>query len=499
MPTTIPYDPSLALGNIVHPDALKVLLDISKAQAPIDAAQDQMNSLISMKRSLDMTMQELLNMNIDPAELRKESTEVSKQISKAAADYAKTRIQQEQAIQPLKAKVQQVHADVESPIDYVRTQIKKMPLSADSLKMDAQYFSFDENKQSAENTIASIKAFVSESTSFLGDELSTQASTAASTQVSKQLETHDVAGTLVITAGCTHKDAVLLAPFVLDVDKAIRVWNTLFRDNGDKIKIGDLASMQAIAAEEGTDKEKFLPLLSGATYGSSFIGMVHVLRTDRTQSSQAMVSLAASLQEQFQVGSWFASETGGFGVDTAFANDIKNLLSTQNISSHVSIIAMGAIPSIKSNQVQIGVKTFADFDPAKMMSNLATLANATSNDKNSVAASATAARTGAQMLAIQGSTVSNVMLGLDKIDDGANKMLDINSMMTAFEDYVEKAIAGEIGVPINYYVKSITRAQLAEMWVAKYFPNRYLTLAGDDTGVPAASPASAPAPQPATV
>jgi hypothetical protein len=253
--------------------------------------------------------------------------------------------------------------------------------------------------------------------------------------------------------------------------------------------------MTKIAEEEGTGKEKFLPLLSGATFGSSFVGMVHVLRTEGTESSQAMTSLAASMQEQFEVGCWFSNESGGFGVDTSFSNDIKNLLSTQNISSHVSIIATGSIPSIKSNQVQIGVKTFADFDPAKMMTNLATLANATTNDKNSVAASATAARTGAQMLAIQGSQVANVMLGLGKIDDGVNKMLDINSMMTAFEDYVDKAIAGEIGVPINYYVKSISRAQLAEMWVAKYFPNRYLMIAGDDTGVPQA--ANSPIPQPA--
>lgn len=495
MPTTIPYDPSLALGNIVHPEALKVLTKLAKAQAPIDAAQDSMNSMIAMKRSLEMTIQELMNMSIDPSELQKESLEVSKQVSKAATEYAKVRIKQEQEIQPLKAQVQAVNVEVESPIDYVRTQIKKMPLSADSLKMDAQYFSFDKNKQSADNTIATIKSFVSESTSFLGDELSTQASTAAAQQVSKQVETHNIAGTLVITASCTHKDAVLLAPFVLDVDKAIRVWNTVFTEAGDKIKVNDVATLTKIAQEEGTTSEKFLPLLSGATYGSSFVGMVHVLRTESTESSQSMTSLAANLQEQFEVGGWFANESGGFGVDTSFSNDIKNLLSTQNISSHVSIIATGSIPSIKSNQVQIGVKTFADFDPAKMMTNLAALANATSNDKNSVAASATAARTGAQMLAIQGSQVANVMLGLDKIDDGANKMLDINSMMTAFEDYVDKAIAGDIGVPINYYIKNISRAQLAEMWVAKYFPNRYLMIAGDDTGVPQA--ANSPIPQPA--
>lgn len=498
MPTSIPYDSSLVLGNVVHPETMKVLLEIAQAQAPIDAAQDELNSLISMKRSLDMTTQELLNMQVDTSSLQKEVATVGQQIAKAAGDYAKVRVAQEKAIKDLKSQQVAVHADIESPIDYVRTQIKKMPLSADSLKMDAQYFSFDENSQSAQNTIASIKAFVSESTSFLGDELSTQAATAATAQVSKQLENHSVEGTLVITASCTHKDAVLLAPFAIDVDKAIRVWNSVFTGDDQKIKVNDPASLAKIATAEGTSKEQFLPILSGATYGSSFVGMVHVLRSESTQSSQQMASVAASMQEKFEVGCWMASESGGFGVDTSFASDIKNMLSKQTVSSHVSVIAMGAIPSIKSNQVQIGVKQFADFDPAKMMGNLATLANSTANDKGSVSAAATAARTGKQMMEIQGSTVTNVMLGLAQIDDGANKMLDINSMMTAFEDYVDKAIGGEIGVPINYYVKNISRAQLAEMWVAKYFPGRYLTISGDDFTQPAASSGAAPSPAPAS-
>ncbi|QDQ28378.1 hypothetical protein FNU76_19595 [Chitinimonas arctica] len=497
MATSIPYDPSLVLGNIVHPEAMKILLQIADAQAPIDAAQDELNSLIAMKRSLDMTTQELLNMHIDPGSLQKEIGTVGQQISKAATDYAKVRIDQEKTIKGLKSKQSAVHEDIESPIDYVRTQIKKMPLSSDSLKMDAQYFSFDENKQSAQNTIASIKAFVSESTSFLGDSYSMQASTAASTQVSKQVENHNIEGTLVITASCTHKDAALLAPFVLDVDKAIRVWNSVFPSDNDKIKVNDPSKLAKIALEEGTGKEVFLPILSGATYGSSFVGMVHVLRSETTKSSQQMSSVAASLQGQFEVGCWFANESGGFGVDTNFANDIKNLLSTQAVSSHVSVIAMGAIPSIKSNQVQIGVKQFADFDPAKMMGNLATLANSNSSDKTSVGASAAAARTGKQMMAIQGSTVTNVMLGLSQIDDGSNKMLDVNSLMTAFEDYVTRAIAGDIGVPINYYVKNLSRAQLAQMWVAKYFPDRYLTISGDDTGAGGGKSGAAAQPAPA--
>ena len=56
---------------------------------------------------------------------------------------------------------------------------------------------------------------MSASTSFLGFSRSFEASNAAQHQASSQYQNHDVAGTLVITAGCTHKDAVLLAPFVL--------------------------------------------------------------------------------------------------------------------------------------------------------------------------------------------------------------------------------------------------------------------------------------------
>jgi hypothetical protein len=39
-------------------------------------------------------------------------------------------------------------------------------------------------------------------------------------------------------------------------------------------------------------------------------------------------------------------------------------------------------------------------------------------------------------------------------------------------------------VPINYYLKPITKAQLAQMWVAKYYPGKYLAISGDDSTPP---------------
>ena len=479
MPTSIPFHPSLVLGNIVDEERLNNLVEIAKLKAPVDAAMNDLNADIELRRSLDLTKQELMNLKIDPSDLNEPLKKANEAILESAKLVAARKIDAGPKINKIRSTMPVITKSVESPIDYNRTLLKQMPLSSDSIEMDAQYFSFEENSQSSKATISKIKSFVAASTSFLGTERSVQASAQAERQVAQQAENHSLSGTLIITANCTHKDAVVLAPFILDVDKGVRVWNEVIPDK--KIKVDDVRSMQEIAKEEGTDQEKRLHLLSGATYGSSFIGMVHVLKTESTKTSQEMYSTAAKLQAQMKTGSWFAKASGGFGVDASFAKDVKNMLSSQQISSHISIVAMGSIPNIKSNEVQLGVKTLADFDPAKMMGKLATLANATTSDRDSVDEAATSARTGAQMLSIRGSEIQNVMTGLSEIDSGQNKMLDINSLMTAFEDYVEKALAGNIGVPINFYLKSITRAQLAQMWVAKYYPGQYLAISGDDS------------------
>lgn len=501
MPSTIPYDPALALGNIVSPQRLKVLEQIASAQAPADAAEDTLNSLIALKRSLDMTGQELINMGVDPSAVVKASQDTGKDIATAAADFSQKKIASLKTVQPLKATLGGVNESIESPLDYNRTQIKTMPLSADSMRLNVQYFAVDQNQQNSSTHAATVSAFVSGEVSYFGDEFSSQASSSAASQVNSQMARHSIAGTLVITATCTHKEALLLAPFILDVDKAVRVWNSVYPDA--MIKPDSLSSISQIAQQADTKDEKALTLLSGATYGSSFVGMVHVLNTTNTTSSEEMYSVAAKLQSQMKIGSWFEDISGGFGVESSFSNDAKNLLSAQNISSHCSIVTMGSIPSIKSNEVRMGVKGFADDDGAKSMAALMKLQNATASAQDSVDASAQAARTGSQMVALQNSKVTAALSALADIDNQQNKILDTNSVMDALDDYVQKCLAGNIGVPITYYLKPITRSQLAQMWMAKYYPGKFLSIGGDDSGTsggtpsPAPSPAPTPAPAPA--
>jgi hypothetical protein len=484
MPRSIPYDPSLMLGNLIPDAKLKNLLDISAIERPIEAAEEEMNSNIMLRRSLDRTVSEINSLGVDTTEISDKIKEVDELIKTSAKKYAELCVKNLPDIYAKKRDIGNLSTSIESPIDYNKTQIKQMPLAADSLRMNAQYFSFEETKQSSEAVINNLKSFVSGMTSFLGSKRQVDLTGAVAGQLQSQRETNEISGTLVITVTCTHKSAALLAPFILDVDKGIRAWNDLCKQNKktDKlIKIDDVKNFRIIANEEGTDDEEKMHILSGVAYGSSFVGMVHVLKASGSQSSQRMTTVAASLQAQMETGNWFSSASGGFGIDTSFANDVKTLLSSQSISSTVSIVTMGSIPVIKSNEVQLGVQKFAEFDPAKMMEKLAVASNATASNQASVAERAQSARTGGQMLAIRESEVKSVVTGLAPIDERKNKLLDTDTLMTAFEDYVNKALAGNLGVPIKFYIKSITRAQLAQMWVAKYYPNQYLMLSGDDS------------------
>ena len=471
MPSTIPFDPSIVLGNIVDPIKLDQLNRIAEQQAPIDVAENNMNSLIAFKRSIDMTISELANMSIDTSELSQQSAEIKEKILQAAKEYAQTKITNKQAIQQIQAEPI-VNANWESPLDYNRTAIKKMPLSSDSMNMNVQYFSFDQNSQDSKTQSKSIQDFISSEFKFLGDDFSEQASKAAASQINSQYSRHDISGTLVIAVSCTHKDAALLAPCVIDVDKAIRVWNRMYKD--DPLKTNDPVNMMNTAREAGTEKEQAMTIVSGATYGSSFVGMVHILNTQSTMSSERVNAITESIQSQLKVKSWLANFTGGVGLSEQFAESVKSLLSMQEISTHCTLTTHGSIPSIKSNQVKMAVKEFTSFDGKSAMDDLAGLQNAIAMDKDSVDASAESARLGNQMVALKSAHVNGVLSSLNEIDDGNNKIIDVNSMMTALEDYIDKALGGEIGMPINYYLKPITKSQLAQMWVDKYFPDKFL-------------------------
>lgn len=105
--------------------------------------------------------------------------------------------------------------------------------------------------------------------------------------------------------------------------------------------------------------------------------MVHILNDTSTISVDSMSTLASQIQEKMNVGAWMSSMNGEFGVASSFATDVKNMLSTQNIQSHCSLVTMGIIPSIKSNVVKSSVMQFVESDKENPMGRLAQLQGAT--------------------------------------------------------------------------------------------------------------------------
>ena len=479
MPSSIPYDPSLVLANVVNPEAIKNVLGISNAQGPADACQETLNALVAMRRSLDMTKTDLLNLGIDTGEVDTALLQLNGEITSAAAEYCKAKIEAEKAIKDYRKNITMVAASVESPVDYVKTEIKSMPLASDSISMDVQYFSTDSNEQGSKSISEQIASFVSASTSFMGTKASSEMAANAKKQSNEQVSNHSIAGTLVMSVACTHKNASILAPFVLNVDKGIKVWNQLHKE--DRLDPRNRKAMAALAQEDDVDMEKAINIVSGMTYGSSFVGMVHILNTTDTKVTESISSMATSIQAQMDAGAFLEGASGGFGVNASIANNVKNLLSVQNINSHVTLICMGAIPSMAASQVKLAVEKFATFDPKANMEALASLQNSTIADQASLKQSAASARAGKQMLSMKESEVKAALSALGEMADGSNQILDINSMMTALDDYLKKASEGKSGVPINYYLKPITKGMLAEMWVAKYYPGEYMAIMGDDS------------------
>jgi len=485
MPSSIPYDPSLVLANVVDNTALAVIQKISEAAAPADAAQNNLNALISMRRSLDMTRNELTNLGIDTGECNKALDTLNGEITDAAKDYVSAKIKAESEIKPLRADIRGVSSQAESPVDYAATQIKSMPLSSDSMNMDVQYFSMDSNVQTADSYGSTIGTFVAASTSWMGTKASSEMSAAAQKQASTQAQKKSLSGTLVLSVSCTHKNASVLAPLVLNPDKAIGTWNQIFPD--DTLDPTSKKDMLQLTSSKDEKDAKHYSILSGMTFGSSFVGMVHVLNNTDTSVSQAMTSAAQSMQAQMEVGGWFENVSGGFGVNGTFSSDVKNLLSSQNITTHVTLISMGVIPSMVASEVKLGVQAFAKFDPKSSMEAIAQLQNSTVQGQNSVQSSAQAARTGKQMVTMQNMQIKAALEGLAEIDDGHNKMLDINSMMSALDDYLKKASDGTSGVPLTYYLKDITKKMLAQAWTAKYYP-QYNGIRHDDSEPAGGSP-----------
>lgn len=480
MPSSIPFDhPSLVLGNIVDTFILNQMKKINNLQSKIDAAHDTLNSQIMLRRSLSMMVNELTELGVDVSDLISKIKETDTTISQAATGYMNARLTNETSIQVLREEIaeQEPSDTVESPVDFSKSKIIRLPLSADSIKLDTQYFSHAGNE---EGTEAGIESYVKEATGNLGSK-SGEVAKAVTQQISRQKKNHSLAGTLIITASCTHRHAALFEPLSLDIDKTIEIWNTLNKDQ-NALNVTDPESMQQSANSKQTTEEKPLTLLSGVTYGSSFVGMVHILNQSKSDAEN-ITSVDPKLEEQLKIGRWLEDQAGGFGVNSTIMKNVQKLISSQDIQAHVSLVCMGVIPSIGSSQVKMNLTSLAKPDPQEIVQSLSALSSLSASDQNTLETGATESKAGKRMLNLQNTLLTTVLHELDTIDKGSNKVMDINTLMNAFEDYLSliRQPEGNAGVPINFYLKNISRSQIARLWIQKYYPSDTIKINSSST------------------
>ncbi|WP_300659666.1 hypothetical protein [Hydrogenophaga sp.] len=466
MASSIPFDhPSLVLGHVVNADLLSRLEKIAGLQAKTDAAFERMNSFIAMRRGLSMTINELVSLGVDITDLKTRIADLNQHVSDAARDYMAARITNDTGVQQLREEVAAMEnvAGLESPLDFKGVNVERLPLASDSIKIDLQYFSYGSNDDSRATAMASIESAIRESTASLGPAARDVPKSAAA-QVHQQLKNHSLVGTLVITASATHRSSALLQPLVLDVDKAVEVWNSVHSAAGEGINTTDLTSVvQASEAPGAAADANSLTLLTGANYGSSFIGMVHMVNNEMTGTGLDPQQ-EETLQEQLRMGGWLKAATGGFGMDESVLENVRQLLSTQNVSTHVNLIVLGSVPSLASARLRMGVASLLD-DPQRAGG------TGRSDDPRKTASSmADASLKDGQQAAVQSGLMQSVIQGLGTIDHGSNKVVDLNTLMSAFDNYITQVSdTKSVGIPISFFFKKISKAHIARLWLDKYF------------------------------
>ncbi|CAG9983534.1 unnamed protein product [Clonostachys byssicola] len=409
MQSSIPYDPSLVLGSVLGNATIQLVNEISQAEAPVGAAREELEALVASRKSLNMTKSELIALGIDTSPVNDEINKLSSKIASVTTDYAEMKLKVEAAVGSLRSKIYGIgnSAGVESPIDFLNAQPISVPLAAESLKLDVQYFSMDPNEQSAQSFASNISSVVSDATNWLGTKLSTEISHAAEAQVLGQVKRHSVAGTLILTASCTHKNGLILEPLTINPEKSIKAWNLLFPD--DRIDVANPKEIVELArTADRNETGNKLGLVSGMTLGSSFIGMVHVL------------------------------------------NSTSSDIQSPAVRSHVTFLTTGTISEVTLNKSASDSPALETLLPAFQRVQL--------NDPDD----------GALDPAQLGQGL--VDSALNKVNSSISKLVDVNFMKAALNDYLRKASNGSTGVPLSYHLREFSKGEIVEAWVAKHHP-----------------------------
>jgi len=459
MSFSLPYDhPALVLGHVVPPQLLSLLDKVRAIQGRTDAALERMHSLMSMRRGLTMTLSEMTSLGIDVSALEARLDDLNRAIAQAAGDYISKRLDNDAAIQTERDRILELDLSglSESPLDFSQVKVERKALASDSLQIDIQYFKHLGTEGGTGAVRSRVEQMVRENTAGLPQQASKLANQAG-VLVAQQQDSHDLVGTLVITANATHRSVAMLQPVQLDLPKAIDAWNASFASAAWRLNPADPSGMAKMATQTRGDAiDKCLTLLTGVTYGSSFVGMIHLVRSKMSPSGLSDAEIAAMV-ERLRVGTVISGEAGGIGTEKSVLDEVRQMISDQGFTAHVSILVNGALTTPSTKNVEKLVDKTIKMPPRLPFGGIFPMPGE---------AFAQAARTGQTAAQVEAGKVSGLVSTLGAVDKANDASIDLSTLFTAFDNYLEAITKDDsVGAPIGFYVRRINAAQIAREWL----------------------------------
>ena len=468
MPTSIPFHPGLVLGNIIQADHTQYLENLTKEKNKIDSSQQKHNLYIQQKHKLDMVYQELLSIGVPQGELTKLENEienVNKEILQSAIEYSETVRNSEAKIAELKSNVlssvkqekgliASQLSNVESPLDWTKCELKSVDLSFDSMELDCQFFDCKFNNFDAH--VEQISQYIHEkSMDTLGKDAANNLKTHTLRKLKGKTPNHKLEGTLVLTANCTHKKANTFHTLNLDGYKAIRAWNTLYPE--DALDTSDIDSVYKIA--QGQDNSSnTLRVLTTVTFGSSFVGMVHL-----SKESGAKINLTneSGIEQEPQP----KSNSDHSGAQDKTDNSQDPLLHNQStLQSHCSVVTMGVIPKLTQSTSDTLLKSTID-NPKHILNQIDAVKIRTSSEQSTTSSKNNESKELNQLLNLSQRNLKFALSSLCDLEQ-THSLLDTNALIRMFDNYTHSAKEFTGGVPLNLYSTSFSKADVASAWLA---------------------------------
>jgi len=475
MPTSIPAEKGIVLGSIIHPKRIEYFQKVGQIEEPMNVIEDQLETLIASTRNFEAIYNEMVNMGVEQEDLMKikgEQQKLRKEMAKTAINLGNATIMSQNKLRLLRERegAKLSHVVPSSPVDWSQTEMKHLPLAADSMNLDVHYFRNEGELGKVNSHAHAVSNHVSRTFSAgqAGGKRNSDLGKSAHNAMLKQTNNHKLEGTIIITAQCTHKSAIVMDPFILNPIKAVTAWNMMYPK--DVIET-DPKSIYSTALAKSTATPKKMHILSGTTMGSSFVGMVHILKEEKTKSAQSNASLAKAMRQEMSTYLVMSEQAGSFGPAEQASDGMKRLLSSSGVKNHCNLVTEGIIPNISSNKMLTTVKTLKP-TAREVMTQLSAIQGASDGVINGTMDSmASKAKTGAQFMKLNSEYIKDTVSALGKHDVENNQILDMNALMSAFTDYVEKAIEGSAGSPVTMDIREIEKRDIASSYINKYYPN----------------------------